>query len=98
MSLTIKPEWPTTERTLGSAKSRFLQHQADIDVSPEQQFGETRPGDIKYKDQNGDGIIDSNDEVFLGRWDTPFRLDSTSVSGANLHSSPWPMVSMVEME
>lgn len=52
----------------------FFNDQADIDASPEQQFGETRPGDIKYKDQNGDGIIDSNDEVFLGRWDTPFRL------------------------
>ncbi len=52
----------------------FFNDQADIDASPEQQFGEPRPGDIKYKDQNGDGIIDSNDEVFLGRWDTPFRL------------------------
>ena len=52
----------------------FFNDQADIDASPEQQFGETRPGDLKYKDQNGDGIIDSNDEVFLGRWDTPFRL------------------------
>ena len=25
------------------------------------------PGDIKYKDQNGDGIIDTRDEVYLGR-------------------------------
>jgi TonB-linked SusC/RagA family outer membrane protein len=52
----------------------FFNDQADIDNSPKQQFGETRPGDIKYKDQNGDGIIDSNDEIYLGRWDTPFRL------------------------
>lgn len=52
----------------------FFNDQADIDNSPVQQFGETKPGDIKYKDQNGDNIIDSNDEVFLGRWDTPFRL------------------------
>jgi TonB-linked SusC/RagA family outer membrane protein len=52
----------------------FFNDQTDIDNSPKQQFGETRPGDIKYKDQNGDGIIDSNDEVYLGRWDTPFRL------------------------
>lgn len=52
----------------------FFNDQADIQNSPKQQFGETRPGDIKYKDQNGDGIIDSNDEVYLGRWDTPLRL------------------------
>ena len=31
-------------------------------------------GDLKYKDQNGDNIIDQYDEVFLGRSDTPFRL------------------------
>ncbi len=52
----------------------FFDSQDDIDNSPTQQFGETKPGDIKYKDQNGDGIIDANDEVYLGRWDTPFRL------------------------
>ena len=52
----------------------FFNDQADIESSPKQQFGEPTPGDIKYKDQNGDDIIDSNDEVFLGRWDTPFRL------------------------
>jgi len=52
----------------------LFQDQADIDNSPEQLFGETRPGDIKYKDQNNDGVIDENDAVYLGRWDTPFRL------------------------
>ena len=52
----------------------FFNDQEEIDSSPTQQFGEVAPGDLKYKDQNGDGMIDSNDEVFLGRWDTPFRL------------------------
>ncbi len=52
----------------------FFNDQADIDNSPVQKFGETKPGDLKYVDQNNDGIIDSNDEVFLGRWDTPLRL------------------------
>lgn len=52
----------------------FFNDQEDIDNSPAQKFGEVKPGDIKYKDQNGDKIIDSNDEVFLGRWDTPYRL------------------------
>ena len=29
--------------------------------------GTIRPGDLKYKDQNGDGIIDSKDQVDLGK-------------------------------
>ncbi len=37
-----------------------------------QAFGTVRPGDIKYKDQNGDGIIDDNDEVRIGRSQAPF--------------------------
>src|SRR5690554_3304382 len=52
----------------------FFNDQEQIDSSPTQQFGDVAPGDLRYKDQNGDGIIDNNDEVFLGRWDTPFRL------------------------
>jgi hypothetical protein len=39
-----------------------------------QTFGQVKAGDIKYKDQNGDGRIDSNDEVFLGSWDNPLTL------------------------
>jgi TonB-linked SusC/RagA family outer membrane protein len=39
---------------------------AEIAASPVQNFGATRPGDIKYKDQNGDNIIDGNDEVAIG--------------------------------
>lgn len=30
-------------------------------------FGEARAGDLKYKDQNGDGVIDDKDEIDLGR-------------------------------
>ncbi|QDH81079.1 SusC/RagA family TonB-linked outer membrane protein [Echinicola soli] len=39
----------------------------DIENSPEQAFGEVKPGDIKYRDQNGDGVINAQDEVYLGR-------------------------------
>ena len=52
----------------------FFNDEDDIAASATQQFGDVAPGDLKYKDQNGDGIIDANDEVYLGRWDTPFRL------------------------
>src|SRR5699024_6448809 len=30
-------------------------------------FGTVKPGDIKYKDQNGDGIINDQDQVYLGK-------------------------------
>ena len=49
----------------------FFQDQADIDNSPEQKIGgNIRPGDLKYKDQNSDGIIDGKDQVKLdkGGW------------------------------
>lgn len=39
----------------------------DIENSPSQAFGEVKPGDIKYKDQNGDGVVNAQDEVYLGR-------------------------------
>ena len=48
------------------------------EIYPTQTFATVRPGDLRYKDQNGDGKIDGNDEVFLGRWDSPF------ISGLNL--------------
>jgi hypothetical protein len=45
----------------------FFKDQEDIDNSPEQTFDETeRPGDIKYRDVNGDGRIDANDRVYIG--------------------------------
>jgi len=43
----------------------------EIRNSPKQTFGEVMPGDIKYKDVNGDGIIDSNDRVAIGATTRP---------------------------
>ena len=37
-----------------------------------------RPGDLKYQDMNGDGIIDGKDMVILGEWMAPF------ICGVNL--------------
>ena len=34
----------------------------------------TKPGDLKYKDMNGDGLIDSRDQVVLGHWTPNFYL------------------------
>lgn len=44
----------------------FFKDQTDIDSHPEQKFGEVKPGDLKYKDINNDGVVDSKDQVNLG--------------------------------
>jgi TonB-linked SusC/RagA family outer membrane protein len=44
---------------------------ADIENSPVQKFGSVVPGDIKYKDINGDGVIDSYDRIAIGRTTIP---------------------------
>ena len=44
----------------------YFNDEAEIARSPKQQFGTVRPGDVKYLDVNGDGIVDSNDEVAIG--------------------------------
>lgn len=59
------------DATFGLEAIGLFRDQADIDNSPLQSFGTVRPGDIKYKDQNGDGVIDGNDEVYLRRWQAP---------------------------
>ena len=41
----------------------IFQNQLEINNSPKQTFGDVRPGDLKYLDQNGDGVIDSQDKV-----------------------------------
>jgi hypothetical protein len=43
----------------------------DIRNSPTQMFGDVQPGDIKYKDINGDGVIDSGDNVAIGATTRP---------------------------
>jgi TonB-linked SusC/RagA family outer membrane protein len=50
----------------------IFQSQAEIDQSPVQRFaGKLQPGDIKYKDVNGDNVIDNYDRVMTDFNDTP---------------------------
>ena len=67
-----------TDGVWGYVTDGFYKDQADIDNSPSSTFGEVKPGDLKYVDQNGDGIIDDKDEVYLGeRWGyqgSPFTM------------------------
>lgn len=61
-----------TDAIFGLQSKGLFADQNDIATNPTQKFGPVGPGDIKYKDQNGDGIIDSRDEVMLGRYGSPF--------------------------
>lgn len=48
----------------------FFNDTTDIENSPEQKFSTVLPGDIKYRDQNGDNMIDENDFIAIGDSDT----------------------------
>lgn len=45
----------------------FFQDETDIEKHAKQTFGTVRSGDLKYKDINGDGIINSDDQIDLGK-------------------------------
>ena len=44
----------------------YFQSEEEIKKSP-RQMRELAPGDIKYKDLNDDGVIDANDQCYLGK-------------------------------
>ena len=49
----------------------FFQNQIEINNSPVQTYSTVRPGDIKYKDQNGDNRIDDKDMVKMFGTNSP---------------------------
>ncbi len=52
--------------TYGLIAEGLFTSQDEIDNSPTQTFSTVRPGDIKYRDLNGDGVIDANDKTKIG--------------------------------
>lgn len=48
------------------SNDKFFRDQADIDNWAKSSYGTVQPGDVKYSDQNGDNIIDSQDYVPMG--------------------------------
>lgn len=61
----------STGQQWGYVAERLFIDQADIDNSPTQTFGDYKPGDIKYKDINGDGQITNADQVPIGYPSSP---------------------------
>jgi TonB-linked SusC/RagA family outer membrane protein len=55
----------------GYVAERLFIDQEDIDNAPRQDLGQYLPGDIKYKDINGDNIINELDRVPIGYPTTP---------------------------
>lgn len=55
------------DQYFGLQTNGFFNDQTEINNSPQQTFSNYKPGDIKYVDQNGDGIIDDFDMTAIGK-------------------------------
>lgn len=57
----------------------LFRDQKDIDNSPVQTWNKVMPGDIKYKDIDGDGVITPNDRIWAGnkypKWSYSLAID-----------------------
>jgi TonB-linked SusC/RagA family outer membrane protein len=70
-----KPAWQKRvghdiSQQVGYIAEGLFQDQEEIDNAPVQS-GDVMPGDIRYRDINGDGVIDVNDAVHIGYPTTP---------------------------
>ena len=52
----------------------------EIRNSPRQNFGDYQPGDIKYKDINGDGLVDGGDVAAIGATERPNLIYGVGLS------------------
>ena len=67
----LNMEGKSLNQPMGLISEGLFADQNDIDTSPLHTFSVVRPGDIKYRDINGDGKIDANDKVAIGYSGTP---------------------------
>lgn len=63
---TINKEGYEFNEYFGYQSLGLFQTQEDVDNSPVTTVGVIKPGDVKYKDQNGDGKINEQDKIPLG--------------------------------
>jgi TonB-linked SusC/RagA family outer membrane protein len=62
-----------TDAIFGLVSNGFFTDVTDVANSNVQAFGAVQPGDLKYQDQNGDNIINQQDERMIGRYNAPFN-------------------------
>ncbi|MFY0255628.1 SusC/RagA family TonB-linked outer membrane protein [Chitinophaga sp. 30R24] len=60
--------------TFGYIAEGLFTDESDINKHAKQTWNEVHPGDIKYKDLNGDGVIDANDKTRIGNGDVPTTI------------------------
>ena len=69
----MRTEGKLTDALWGYECLGYYNSQEEIDnAEAKSSFGTVKPGDLRYKDQNGDNIIDSKDRVVIGRWSAKF--------------------------
>ncbi|MNQ86689.1 TonB dependent receptor [compost metagenome] len=68
-------------QSFGYVANGLFQTQAEINASPKPANLIIVPGDIKYIDQNGDNVIDENDQVAIGR-NAPFLNFGLNLGGS----------------
>lgn len=78
--LTVNHEGHPIGSLYGYEAIGYFQSADEVTNSPKQ-FGTVAPGDIKYKDQNNDGIINQADEIIMGS-PIPRYNFSTNISGS----------------
>ena len=54
------------QQQFGLIAEGLFKDEAEIAEWPTQKFGSVSPGDIKYRDINGDGVVDTYDKVAIG--------------------------------
>lgn len=67
-------------QTRGLVALGLFKDEEDIINSPKQNFSPVKPGDIKYKDVNGDGVINDDDIVPIGYTTTPGLIYGLGIS------------------
>lgn len=75
-----RAEGEITDAMRGYRCIGFFQNEEEIAHSALINYS-TKPGDLKYQDMNGDGIIDSRDQVKIGRWSAPWHFGLNFTAG-----------------
>lgn len=89
----------------------IFQTQAEIDAAPRQFNDNTQPGDLRYKDQNGDNVINDDDRTYIdgqypdfeyamnfnASWkDFDISLFFQGVEGRNIYVADWGTIPFVQ--
>ena len=77
-----KQEGQSIGQYFGLVSDGFFTSEAEIASSPYQTFNPVKVGDLKYRDMNGDGVIDDQDVTFIGNTNIPTTSLNFSLGAA----------------